>query len=415
MTSLWPDGSGCSRGRGLRIVVVRIVHLTVDWHSTGGVSSYIRLLAPAQAAAGHQVLVVHAGAPRDDGRAAVDGVTVRAFPGALRADDARCAPAVLDAVLGFAPDLAHVHASINFALENAVRARIPALKTLHVYEFCPAGTKFHAATGQACTVTTGLLCVPRQGYLRCTTSRRPAVWWGNYRQALRSNRHHQDYDQLIVASEFVRRQAIATGFDGARVAVVPYFTTLPADVPPVTTRNVLHVGRVVREKGADLLLEAMAQVPGEWRVVIVGDGIDLAFVRQRAAALGIADRVDFKGWRTGTALDEEYRHAAVVAVPSRWPEPFGITGIESMAWQRPVVAFDVGGIPEWLEDGAGGFRVAAGDVPGMAARIRQLLEDPEQAREVAARGRARVAQDFTATTHLRQLASIYDRVVANGV
>ena len=86
-----------------------------------------------------------------------------------------------------------------------------------------------------------------------------------------------------------------------------------------------------------------------------------------------------------------------------------------MAWQRPVVAFGVGGIPEWLEDGTGGFRVAAGDVRGMAARIHQLLEDPAQARQIAARGRARVARDFTASTHLRQLAPIYDRVVTNGV
>ena len=397
---------------------MRIVHLTVDWHSTGGVSSYLQLLAPAQAAAGHQVLVVHAGEPRDDdARPAVEGVTVRAFPRALRQapDEGRHVPAVMETVRAFAPDLAHVHACNNFALEHAVRGRIPALKTLHVYEFCPAGTKYHAATDRPCTVATGLLCVPRQGYLRCTTSRRPTVWWRNYAQAQRANLHHRSYHQLIVASEYVRRQAIATGFDGGRVAVVPYFTSLPADTPPVTTRHVLHVGRVTREKGADLLLEAMALVPGEWRVVIVGDGIDMAFVRQRAAALGIADRVDFRGWKTGTALEEEYRQAAVVAVPSRWPEPFGITGIESMAWQRPVVAFDVGGIPEWLENGTGGFRVAAGDVRGMAARIHQLLEDPLQAREVAARGRARVARDFTTAVHLRQLSPIYDRVVTNGV
>ena len=208
---------------------------------------------------------------------------------------------------------------------------------------------------------------------------------------------------------------MATGFDGDRIAVVPYFTTLPPAVPPVTTRNVLYIGRIAREKGADLVLDAMALVPGDWRVVIVGDGIDTAYVRQRAVALGIADRVAFPGWMTGAALEDAYRDAAVVVVPSRLPEPFGITGIESMAWQRPVVAFDTGGIPEWLENGDGGFRVPPGDVAAMAARIQHLLDDPAAARQVALRGRARVARDFTAAAHLQRLWPIYDRVIAHGV
>lgn len=398
---------------------MRIAHLTADWHPTGGVSSHLRLLVPAQAAEGHRVLVVHSGEPhQEDARLADDGIDVLAFPAALRtagAGETRYVPAVLDAVRAFAPDLAHFHVSDNFAIENAVRARVPALKMLHTHGYCPAGTKYHAATGQVCTYRTGVLCVPRQAYLRCTMSKRPTVWWNNYTQTSRANTQHQSYGQLLVASEYVRRTAMATGFDGDRIAVTPYFTTLPADVPAVTTRDVLYIGRVSREKGADLVLEAMALVPGAWRVVIVGDGIDMAYLRQRAVALGMRDRVVFKGWLTGAALEDEYRHAAVVVVPSRLPEPFGITGIEAMAWQRPVVAFDVGGIPEWLENGVGGFRVAAGDLPGMAARIQQLLEDPDQARVVAERGRARVAHDFTAGAHLSRLWPIYDRVISHGV
>jgi glycosyltransferase involved in cell wall biosynthesis len=394
---------------------VRILHLTADWHHTGGVSSYVRLVAPALVAEGHDVLVIHAGDATTEG--VTDRLDVQAFPASLRPcpDEKRFVPAVMEAVRAFAPDVAHFHASNNFAIEDAVRSRIPALKTMHTLGFCPAGTKYHAALGKPCTVTTGLMCVPRQGYLRCTMSKRPTVWWRNYTHTTRANRHHQTYGQLIVTSQYVRQQAMASGFDGDRIAVVPYFTTLPAAVTPVTTRSVLFVGRIAREKGADLVLEAMARVPGDWRVGIVGDGIDTAFVRARASALGIVDRVDFKGWMTGTALEEEYRQAAVVVVPSRLPEPFGITGIESMAWQRPVVAFDVGGIPEWLDAGVGGYRVPAGDVQAMAARIRELLEHPQAADQVAARGRERVQRDFTAAPHLRKLLPLYERVISHGV
>jgi glycosyltransferase involved in cell wall biosynthesis len=397
---------------------MRIVHLTVDWQPTGGISSYVRLLAPAQAAAGHDVLVIHAGdVTEDEGCSPTTGVHVRALTNALRLapDEGQYVSPVLEAIDAFKPDIAHFHGSDNFSVENAVRARVPSLKTMHNLLFCPAGTKYHGATGKACELATGILCVPRQGYLRCTTSKRPSVWWRNYQYTVRANAHNQTHTDLIVTSEYVRRTAAASGFDRTRISVVPYFTTVPASVPPVTTRNVLYVGRLSREKGPDLVLEAMALVPGDSRAVIIGDGIDMGYLHKRADALGLTDRVDFRGWLNGAALEDEYRRAAIVVVPSRLPEPFGITGIEALAWARPVVAFGVGGIPEWLTDGVGGFCVPGEDVGAMAQRIRQLLDDPSMAHEVGARGRARAERDFAVGPHLANLAPIYSRVMSRPV
>jgi glycosyltransferase involved in cell wall biosynthesis len=109
-------------------------------------------------------------------------------------------------------------------------------------------------------------------------------------------------------------------------------------------------------------------------------------------------------------LAAAYDRAAVVVMPSRWPEPFGITGLEAFSRGRPVVAFGVGGIPEWLDDGVSGCVVPPGDTRALAARVAWLLAHRDQAAAMGARGRERVARDFSAARHLAQLVPLYSRL-----
>jgi glycosyltransferase involved in cell wall biosynthesis len=146
--------------------------------------------------------------------------------------------------------------------------------------------------------------------------------------------------------------------------------------------------------------------------VIVGSGPELEPLRKKAHVLNLAGRVSFPGWLTGDALSDAYARAAVVVVPSRWPEPFGIVGLEAMAHGRVVVAFNVGGIPEWLEEGIGGTLVPAGDVAALAERIGWMLDHPDDARRMAALGHTRVASDFSPAAHLARLLPVYERARA---
>ena len=398
---------------------MRIALLSADWRLSGGVATYVRMAASALAAAGHDVLVVHADMLAPEASPA--GVTIVCVPGALRAaasTDAAAIREVLEAVEQFAPDVVHFHSSNNFPLEDALRRRLPVVKTLHVHEYCPAGTKYHFASERPCVHPTGWMCVPRMGYLRCTLSRRPNVIWSLYQQTTKANQHHRAFGDLIACSDYVKRQAVQTGFDADRLTVVPYFTEMPAhpmnpaSAEAPTSRDILFVGRLVHHKGVDLLLEALGHVRGVWRAVIAGEGPEAAALERRAAELGIGDRVTFPGWLTGELLSAAYRDAAVVVIPSRWPEPFGIVGLEALAQARPVVAFAVGGIPEWLCEGIGGFPVAPLDVRALAERIEWLLNHPDDARRIADLGRARVLQDFTAASHLSRLLPVYERLRA---
>ena len=371
-------------------------------------ASYLRRLASALAAAGDSVQVVH----NDRGAQPEPGVRDDYVEGCTRYGQAadRAASAAgeaVAAVAAFHPDVVHVQSCNNFTLEAALRSRYPATKTLHVYDFCPSNTKYHHALERECGHPTSVLCLPRLGYKRCTTSRRPTVWAGMYRRAVDANRNNAGYQRLIVASAHVRAQALATGYPAAQVAVVPYFVNIGADAPATEPRTILTAGRLTREKGFDFFIDALACVPRPWRAIIAGDGMERAALERHAAKAGLSGDIDFAGWQDEDGMRALYARASVVVMPSRWPEPSGIVGLEAMAHGRPVAAFAVGGIPEWLQDGVTGRLAAAGDSAALGTVIAAILSDAPAASAMGAAGRERAAAEFSAARHLSALTGIY--------
>jgi glycosyltransferase involved in cell wall biosynthesis len=378
---------------------LRVAFLTPDWNPNGGIATHVRLAAAALVAAGHRVHVFY--------RNPSDGVTV---PGVSIGQLHRATAESMEQLMAFRPDVAHFHGLNDIPLETRVLAEFAAIKTFHVFDYCPSGTKFHHAADRNCTFGTSIACVARQGYLRCTLSKRPTVWWRHYRQASARNAHNRAFARIIVASQFVKDEAVRTGYDAAQITVLPYFTSLPSASSAPRPNHVLFVGRLTREKGVDLLFAALEKLRGDWTCTVVGDGPAAEGVRADAVARGIADRVTFAGWLNGAALAAELDAASVVAVPSRWPEPFGIVGLEAMAHRRPVVAFRVGGIPDWLDDGAAGFAIAPFDTAAFAERVQWLFDRPGEAALMGQAGRARVERDFDSRAHLDRLVPLYQEL-----
>jgi glycosyltransferase involved in cell wall biosynthesis len=316
----------------------------------------------------------------------------------------------MEQLMAFRPDVAHFHGLNDIPLEARALEEFPAIKTFHVFDYCPSGTKFHHALDRNCTFETSIACVARQAYLRCTLSKRPTVWWRHYRQASALNEHNRGFRRVIVASQFVKDEAVRTGYDAAQITVLPYFTSLPAAPRAPRPKHLLFVGRLTREKGMDLLFDALQTLRGDWTCTVVGDGMAADPLRADAAARGLSRRVTFAGWLNGAALEAEFDAASVVAVPSRWPEPFGIVGLEAMAHRRPVVAFRVGGIPDWLDDRVTGFAIAPFDTSGFGDRVQWLFDHPDEAFAMGQAGRARVERDFDSRAHLDRLIPLYQEL-----
>ena len=393
---------------------LKIAQLSQDYSAKGGVATYVRSLCTALGADGHEVTVIHA----DPGMPLPPPGVARQFyvegfdKFGSKSDSRRSASRVIEILEALSPQVVHIHANNNFLLEMEVHQCFPVIKTLHVYDFCPSGNKFHHALGKVCHHPTGPLCVARMGYKRCVLSKRPSVIWKLYQRCVEANRNNASYLKLIVASEYVKQQAVASRYPANQIEVLPYFTGLPdlSTAADNGENTILFVGRVVREKGLEHLLSAVSLVRTPWRLIVGGDGMDLGRAKRIAHSLGLSGRIEFAGWADSEQHLRFYREASVVVVPSIWPEPFGMVGIEAMSYGKPVVAFNVGGIPEWLEDGATGFLVKPYDVKEMAEKISYLLEHPQTAHEMGMRGRKRVEQEFTEENHIARLLEIYGEV-----
>lgn len=155
--------------------------------------------------------------------------------------------------------------------------------------------------------------------------------------------------------------------------------------------RIAFAGRLVEEKGLDVLLRALTEVP-RVELDVVGDGAMRSEWEGLAARLGVADRVRFLGRLPFEALAGIYARAALVCIPSVWREPFGYAVGEAMALGRPVAAFDHGAFSELLRDGRG-FLATPVSASSLAATIRQAIGDSER-RKSAARSARQFAEQY---------------------
>lgn len=180
---------------------------------------------------------------------------------------------------------------------------------------------------------------------------------------------------------------------------------------------VLFVGGLDRAhafKGVPLFLEALARHPRHVVGVLAGDGDLRPLYEQRAAALGIAQRLRFAGRVPDAALPAHYRLADVTVLPSTtMGEAFGLVLLESMACATPVIASNLPGVRTLVTDGVDGFLVEPDDVDDLSAKLATLLAmPPSQRRAMGIAGRLKTACQYSWENIGLQLESIYARVLA---
>jgi L-malate glycosyltransferase len=179
---------------------------------------------------------------------------------------------------------------------------------------------------------------------------------------------------------------------------------------PRERKVIMQVSWIIPEKGILDLLAAARIVTSQnsnAHFVIVGDGPLREEYTKRAAEFGLVDRVTWTGLIENIFTSGAYDAAEVVCQVSRWEEVFGWVIAEAMAFQRPVVATRVGGIPEVVSDGESGWLIERGDVEGLARKVLVLLEDPALRQAMGAAGQRRVATKFNLRTNVARLVKVY--------
>ena len=374
----------------------------------GGAETYVAALCEGLRDARHDVALAYAIDPDLDRPEVESGYAIPALAGG-DADEASLGEAIED----FAPDVVHVHTADVAWVAPAVARRAPMLLAVHDHRLdSPTGTKYWAAWRKPCTIRPGVWCLAFNvaghcGSLRANASLEPYRGWREARAAARGL-------NLQVFSEHMRGELARAGLDSPRVVVTPYpippaaevLYPLDDDARPV----VFASGRLNKEKGFHQLIEAIARVRTAAHLVIAGSGHEREKLEKRARSVYGPHRITFTGWLSPEALAGWRARAAVIAVPSMWPEPFGIVGLEAMAASRAVVAFDSGGIREWLTDGANGRLVPTGDVRGFARALEELLGDEAARAHMGAAGRARAETEFSLGAHVEKMTGLYAAV-----
>lgn len=171
----------------------------------------------------------------------------------------------------------------------------------------------------------------------------------------------------------------------------------------------LFLGRLEWEKGVQDAIAALARVrrshPGT-RLVVAGTGSKLEWLRGEARKHRVLRAVTFTGHLVGAELRTQLAAADAVVLPSRY-EPFGIVALEAAAAGAPLVASSAGGLGEAVLDGVTGLSFAPGDIAGLTAAVRNVLNDPETAAQRAQRAHARLGTDFNWTAIATSTVEVY--------
>jgi glycosyltransferase involved in cell wall biosynthesis len=304
----------------------------------------------------------------------------------------------------FQPDVVHV----KMFLTQLSPLILPLLKTVpslyHVVWYrpiCPLGTKL-LPDGSSCYSPPGTICY-RTGCL-------PLRDWAPLMFQMKLWRRWRGVFDLIVAnSEAVRRRLAAEGIEPVEVVLNGIGPREPR--PPLSgAPSVAFAGRLVREKGVEVLLRAFAkvaqQIP-EARLVLCGDGPERFRIEERAGQLGLASRVAMLGFQPSEEVERIFRGAWAVAVPSIWEEPFGEVAIEAMANGVAVVASSSGGLGEIVRDGQTGFLVPPGDEDALGDALLRILSDRDLAERLGRTGHEVAMTEFSRTKMIDRFLQLY--------
>lgn len=387
---------------------MRLLFVHERFGALGGAEANVLLTATELKRRGHAVGLLHGTATGKDEAAWHEVFTT---PHAFTAG--RAGPALRRALSEFRPDAIFLHKLADLALLDALAScGVPVVRMVHDHDlYCLRSYKYNPLNREICTRAASAYCVfPCGGTLARDRSGSFPVKWISYGAKKRELAINRRFDRLIVATEFMKEEMLRNGFSAGQIEIhapVPRATEETFQCTFSDRNRIVYAGQIVRGKGVDILLEALTRVSVPFECVILGDGNHRAQCEELSAKLGLRDRVTFSGFVPQTEIAAIYREASLSVISSVWPEPFGATGLEAMRCGLPVVAFNAGGIREWLIDGWNGFLVPWMDRARYAACIEELLRDKALARKMGAHGRQWVGERFGFPKYINGLEELF--------
>ncbi|MGC9317117.1 MAG: glycosyltransferase family 4 protein [Armatimonadota bacterium] len=326
----------------------------------------------------------------------------------------RKAAALIDAVH---PDIAYIHNVYNYmspsVLDACAGRGLPIVMRVPDYNMMCAELHF-LRHGDVCTE-----CL-RGGYWRAlqhrclkgslaATAARVASMYVHKWLHLYEKVH-----LFITPSSFMREKLIQAGYGAQRIVHLRSF--YPRQVEDEGDRveddYILYFGRVAPEKAVDTLIRALARLEDPPRLVVAGSDVDgtRSELEDLCRELSLTDKVNFVGFQDRQALDELIRRCLFTVVPSRWYDNCPMAVLESFAHGKPVVASDIGGIPEQVAGGCG-ILFEPDNEKELAASMTRLLGDARLRHSMGDAALQRLREQYSTRAHCDRLLELFEELI----
>jgi len=273
--------------------------------------------------------------------------------------------------------------------------------------FCPTGL-FYDPSGNICEKCTGpgreLWCIRKN----CMENKGKSIAYALRNFVARKTDVFRKYvDMFIVQSQFQRKKFLELGIPESKISILPGLVPDIVKSEQTVPEYISFVGRVSREKGIDDFLEAANRLP-EFKFVVAGR-IPEDFHPVRNSA-----NVSWLGFLKGKDLDELYKKSKMIIVPSRCYEGFPNVVTRAMAHSVPVIATNLGSLPEILGNDCG-LIYPSGDINALIEQIKIVLDEPEMAEKMGKAGKNKAMREYSRETIYRKLIEIYSKGGLQGV
>lgn len=314
------------------------------------------------------------------------------------------------------PNLIYMHKCLNIpAYETLLESRIPVIHMIHDHEvYCLRKSKYYPINRKICTHKAGLCCLfLGLAFLKYTPEGRLRFQQVHYFKHKKLVRLDQQFNASFAPSNYMQEELAIQGYDRNKIYIFP--PVVPSEVNSDASfskeNKIFFVGKTVRGKGLDLLIKALTLINTPFKLIVLGDGSQLSYCKQLVKEMKIEESVDFEGFVPFEKIPDYLKDGSVGVVPSVWPEPFGMTGIEFMHSGLPVVGFNSGGIKDWLQDGVNGYLVPHMDIQGLANKIEYLLIHKDIAYKQGKAAKAFVFTHYQFKEHMARMIDFFRSMI----
>lgn len=317
--------------------------------------------------------------------------------------------AMREAIRRESPDVVNVHNLYPFispaALRECRKAGVPVVMTVHNFRImCPTG--LFMRDNRPCE-----MCLERGNEwgcvkYNCEHSRLKSIGYAARNAIARIGRYYRDYvDMFACITDFQRRKLIQAGFPPEKIVVIPN----SMDVPPLTDceagNHVAYSGRISREKGVDMIIEAARRHP------------DIPFklagaVRDTDLVADLPSNVELAGYLSGEKLRDFYANARFFVMASRWYEGFPMTILEAARFAKPMVAPDHGGFTEIIGRGedAIGMLVSPGNSDSLSDAIYELWRSSSKTQQLGRKAYDKLKHTYSIDVVSAQWSKLLDKI-----